>query len=108
MNYRPTAETLDGSVDQTVVAARVDGFVDQPQVEAVFENMTFTIRYGGDQFEGYAVSASVIDGDQELVKVLYQLGGTSLADVDFAGGSGFTGLHYVNHDGSLLQFWCWA
>ena len=108
VNYRPTAETLDGSVDQIVVAARVDGFVDETPVDAVFDNMTFRVRYAGDEFEGYAVSASVIDGDQVVLNVLYQLGGTSLADVDFAGGSGFTGLHYVSHDGSLLQFWCSA
>ncbi len=70
--------------------------------------MTFRVRYGGDEFEGYAVSTSVVDGDQELLDVRYQLGGTSLAEIDFAGGHGFTGLHYVSHDGSLLQFWCWA
>lgn len=107
VDYRPTVETTEGGVDETVVAARTDGPVGQP-AEAVFDNMTFRVRYGGDEFEGYAVSTSVVDGDQELLDVRYQLGGTSLAEIDFAGGHGFTGLHYVSHDGSLLQFWCWA
>ena len=88
----------------------IEAHITDPQRFAAYARATPDVvaRYGGDEFEGYAVSTSVVDGDQELLDVRYQLGGTSLAEIDFAGGHGFTGLHYVSHDGSLLQFWCWA
>jgi hypothetical protein len=37
-----------------------------------------------------------------------RVGATPLQDVDFAGGHGFTGLLYVDHEGAQLQVWCAA
>lgn len=77
---------------------------------APFETMTFEAAYTGDDgFESPTLSLSVTDDAGEpLTSVLYQLGGVDLRDVQFAGGHGFTGLHYVDHDGAQLQFWCAA
>lgn len=44
--------------------------------------------------------------DDPLISTLYQLADVDLAEVDFAGGHGFTGLQYGYHDGAMLQCWC--
>lgn len=71
--------------------------------------MTLSVTYVGDAPEGHYVGVTVTtESDEPLVHTLYQLGGTPLDDVDFAGRHGFTGLQYVNHGDALLQVWCKA
>ena len=76
---------------------------------AEFDTMSFDVSSYSDGAEADSVSVSVSATDGTvLTSVLYQLGSFDLADVQFVGGHGFTGLHYVNHLGAQLQFWCSA
>ena len=71
--------------------------------------MSFAVRSFSHASEGDAVSVSVTSSDGDgLTSVLYQLGPFDLAEFSFSGGHGFTGLHYVEHEGAQLQFWCGA
>jgi hypothetical protein len=106
--YRPLGDaSTEDSVDHTVSLETVDGGAAEQSVE--FDTMSLAVRSFSDAGEGDAVSVSVTSSDGEaLTSVLYQLGSFDLADVAFAGGHGFTGLHYVDHARAQLQFWCSA
>ena len=79
------------------------------QREIGFDTMSFAVSSFSDTGEGDAVRVAVTRADgTPLTSVLYQLGSFDLADVAFSGGHGFTGLHYVDHEGAQLQFWCGA
>ncbi len=70
---------------------------------------TATVTLVDSDFEGQSISISVLPtGLQGGVTVLYQLDGAPLNE--FAGGHGFTGLHYVQHpeQDDTLQFFCVA
>jgi hypothetical protein len=74
-----------------------------------FETMTLSVTYREDVPEGRTVELVVETAAGEpLARTLYQIGDVPLQDVGFAGGHGFTGLHYVSHAGAELQVWCQA
>jgi hypothetical protein len=106
--YRPLGDaSTEGAVEHTVSLETRGGGSAEQSVD--FDTMSFTVRSFSDAGEGDAVAVSVTASDGEgLTSVLYQLGSFDLADVSFAGGHGFTGLHYVDHEGAQLQFWCSA
>lgn len=106
--YRPDADTLDGAEEPTLTVEPSGGLLAEPKT-VTFPTMTLSVTYVGDAPEGHYVGVTVTtESDEPLVHTLYQIGGTSLEDVDFAGGHGFTGLQYVNHGDALLQVWCKA
>ena len=106
--YRPLGDaSTDGAIERTVALATADGGAAEQSTE--FDTMSFAVRSFSDAGEGDSVSVSVATSDgTALTSVLYQLGSFDLADVAFSGGHGFTGLHYVDHEGAQLQFWCGA
>jgi hypothetical protein len=105
--YRPDAESLTGAEEPELRVER-PGPGEQPSAATVeLPTMTLTVSFAGDAPEGRSVTVEVTSaGGEQLLRVLYQLGDLTLADVQFAGGHGFTGLHYVDHDRAQLQFWC--
>jgi hypothetical protein len=106
--YRPLGDaSTEGAVEQSVVLQTAGG--GSAEQSAEFETMSFAVRSFSDVGEGDSVSVAVTASDgTPLTSVLYQLGSFDLAEVAFAGGHGFTGLHYVDHAGAQLQFWCGA
>jgi hypothetical protein len=107
--YRPLGDAgIEGAIEDTVVLTMGSG--SQTERSVPFDTMTFTaVAFGGDSAEGASISIAVRSHDDvPLTQVLYQLGSFDLADVQFVGGHGFTGLHYVDHLGAQLQFWCSA
>jgi hypothetical protein len=106
--YRPRGDaSTEGAVEQSVALQPAGAGTAEQTVE--FGRMSFAVRSISDAGEGDAVSLSVSSSDGVvLTSVLYQLGSFDLADVAFSGGHGFTGLHYVDHEGAQLQFWCSA
>jgi len=105
--YRPHADSGAGAVEQTITVRREDGVPVAEGLVHDFATMRFRASFLGDAPEGNTVLIAVTStSDEPLVSVLYQLGDQAIGDVDFAGRHGFTGLHYVTHDGALLQFWC--
>lgn len=107
--YRPFGDaSVEGAVEQPVVLDVVGS--GSPSGDAVFDTMSFRVGYFGpetDDTPSITLSVTASDGTP-LASVLYQLGGVDLAVVQFVGGHGFTGLHYVDHEGAQLQFWCSA
>ena len=108
--YRPLGDaSTEGAVEHSVSLQTAGGARAEQSVE--FDTMAFAVssftEAGGGEGESLSVSVTSSDG-AVLTSVLYQLGSFDLADVSFSGGHGFTGLHYVNHDGAQLQFWCSA
>lgn len=107
--YRPDAEQMTGAEDATLRVERGDGLAGGTGT-LTFERMTVTVTYTGDDApEGRSVDLQVTSsGGEPLARTLHQVGTTPLQDVDFAGGHGFTGLLYVDHQGAQLQVWCTA
>jgi hypothetical protein len=106
--YRPDAEQLAGAEEATLRVAQGDDPAGASG-SLEFERMHLTVTYRGDAPEGRSVDLRIASSAGEpLARTLYQVGATGLGDVDFAGGHGFTGLHYVDHDGAQLQVWCGA
>lgn len=97
--------TVGGDYSGTVTAKRTHGATEGDQGKE-FGPMRLAVQYLESTGEGTAVTVVVTDsGDRELTRVLYQIG-TPLDEVEFQGGHGFTGLHYVTHKDRQLQFWC--
>lgn len=106
--YRPDAETLDGAEEPILVVEREDGLIAGGET-LEFPTMKLTVTYHGEAPEGRSVSVSVAGEDGvTIVSTLYQLYGVNIADVDFSGGHGFTGLQYVSYGRALLQVSCSA
>lgn len=107
--YRPLGdESTQGSAEQTLVLD-VSGNARVSQ-SAEFEAMRIEFRLDASdvgESTAFTVAVSTPSGEA-LTSVLYQLGTVRLDAVEFAGGHGFTGLHYVDHQGAQLQFWCSA
>lgn len=104
--YRPFAESMEAAEEQTFSVERVDRPVTQG-VEVDFPLMSIEVVYVGDAPDGRSVRILVTDRDGvEVTTALYQIGATGLQDVGFAGGHGFTGLHYVHHRQAMLQYFC--
>jgi hypothetical protein len=104
--YRPDAESLTGAAEPTLTVDRVDETSPQPE-RLDFATLSVEVAFHGDAPEGNNVTMVVTTPDGEpLIRNLYQYtDGTELTTA-FAGGHGFTGLHYVFHEGSSLQVWC--
>lgn len=115
--YTPADPAAAGSAADDLVLTRLTNATEPTSLELG----TFVLSglYLGNAPEGHAVSVRVtsLDGT-ELTSALYQFdeAGSQLA-TNFAGGHGFTGLHYVNSRGTVgadadagseLQFWCEA
>lgn len=106
--YRPDAETLDGVEEPLLVVERQDGLIADGET-LDFPTMKLTVTYHGEAPEGHTVTVSVAGQDGEgIVSTLYQVHGVDIADIDFSGGHGFTGLQYVSHGKALLQVSCSA
>jgi hypothetical protein len=107
--YRPLGDaSTEGAVEETVVLDLTGGS-GRAERTVDFETMSFRASVTLDEFEGDSISIAVNASDDEtLASVLYQLGELDLADVQFVGEHGFTGLHYVDHLGTQLQFACSA
>jgi hypothetical protein len=105
--YRPLGDvSTEGAIEQTVELEAQPGMLMSEQ-SAEFDTMSFTVAFSGSEFEAESVLLYVFDSERNvLTQVLYQSGLDELAGIDLVGGHGFTGLHYVNHEGAQLQFWC--
>lgn len=109
--YRPDATQLTGAQEPVLRVEPSSGPIggDDGVETAEFETMTLSVTYRGDAPEGRTVELVVETATGEpLWRTLYQIGDTPLQDIAFAGGQGFTGLHYVSHAGAELQVWCQA
>jgi hypothetical protein len=106
--YRPLGDaSTEGAVERSVSLQTTEGGTAEQSAE--FEAMSFTVQSSSDEAEGDTLSVSVSSREGAVVtSVLYQLASFDLGEVAFAGGHGFTGLHYVDHAGAQLQFWCSA
>jgi hypothetical protein len=106
--YRPLGDaSTEGAMERSVSLQTTEGGTAEQSAE--FEAMSFTVQSSSDEAEGHTVSVSVSSREGAvLTSVLYQLASFDLGEVAFAGGHGFTGLHYVDHAGAQLQFWCSA
>lgn len=106
--YRPFAESMEGAEEQTFTVERIDRPTTSG-IEVEFSLMTIEVHYTGDAPDGRNVRVTVTDRDgAEITTALYQIGRPGLQDIGFAGGHGFTGLHYVYHEQAMLQFFCGA
>jgi hypothetical protein len=106
--YRPDATQLTGAEEPELRVERSAGPTGSAET-VEFETMTLSVTYRGDAPEGRTVELVVeTTAGEPLARTLYQIGDTALQDVAFAGGHGFTGLHYVSHAGAELQVWCEA
>ena len=109
--YRPDATQLTGADEPVLRIEPSDGptgGIGGVEI-AEFATMTLSVTYRGDAPEGRTVELAVVTAAGEpLWRTLYQIGDPPLQDIAFAGGQGFTGLHYVSHAGAELQVWCHA
>ena len=106
--YRPDATQPTGAEEPELRVERSAGPTGRAET-VEFETMTLSVTYRGDAPEGRTVELVMETAAGEpLARTLYQIGYTALHDVAFAGGHGFTGLHYVTHAGAELQVWCEA
>jgi hypothetical protein len=106
--YRPDATQLTGAQEPELRVEPSAGSTGGAET-VEFETMTLSVTYRGDAPEGRTVELVVQTAAGEpLTRTLYQIGDWALQDVAFAGGHGFTGLHYVSHAGAELQVWCEA
>jgi hypothetical protein len=100
--YRPNAESLAGAEEERFAVERPSG-LDSNSNRVAFEELSIEVVYN-DRPDGQDVSVVVAGSDgMELERVLYQL---PAALPSFAGGHGFTGLHYVSAGSAQLQWWC--
>ena len=100
--YRPNAESLAGVEEEQFAVERPSG-LDGNSNRVAFEELSIEVVYN-DRPDGQDVSVVVAGSDgTELERVLYQL---PAALPSFAGGHGFTGLHYVSTGSAQLQWWC--
>jgi hypothetical protein len=107
-HYRPDATQLTGAEEPELRVERSGGPTGGAET-VEFETMTLSVTYRGDAPEGRTVELVVETATGEpLARTLYQIGDMVVQDVAFAGGHGFTGLHYVSHAGAELQVWCQA
>jgi hypothetical protein len=106
--YRPDAESMAGAEEPTLTVERDDAEVaDGESIE--FATMKLSVSYSGEAPEGRTVNIVVTASTGELITTaLFQIGTPALDDIHFAGDHGFTGLHYVYHEGAMLQFTCRA
>ncbi|TDE97233.1 hypothetical protein EXU48_03210 [Occultella glacieicola] len=104
--YRPQAGSDVGEESRTLVVPRIGG-ASGPEV-LDFATMTLAARYIGDAPEGRSIDIVVEAANgTRLTSTLFQLDeDESQVSVEFVGGHGFTGLHYVQHDGAELQYTC--
>ena len=102
--YRPEAE---GSGDWEEPEVRV-ALNSTERVD--FEVMSLHVHYSGDQPDGNAARVVVTDAAEDVItETLYQHDGTGeQLGTEWVGGTSFTGLTYVHHDGALLQVMCGA
>ena len=106
--YRPDAERMTGAEEPVLRVERSDGLAGSTG-SLEFETMTLSVTYVAEAPEGRSVDLTVVSAAGEpLLRALYQIGDPPLEDIRFAGGHGFTGLHYVDHEGAQLQVWCEA
>jgi hypothetical protein len=87
------------------VVDRVDGF--SPGETATYPEMSLSITYVGDAPEGHFVNTTVTDPEGRIVaSTLFQFTSGDEIRTSYAGGHGFTGLHYAYNDDAQLTFWC--
>ncbi|MDS1270670.1 hypothetical protein RIF23_10200 [Lipingzhangella sp. LS1_29] len=112
MQYRPDAESAAGQRSESVTVPAESGVVgDEPGARLEFPDLVFEVTYVAGAPDGNGVTTVVraTDDDSERHRVLHQLPAEpGLVDIVFAGGHGFTGLHYANHEDAQLQYWCTA
>ncbi len=105
--YRPEASTVEGSESPILRVERDDDLIGAP-VTHQFANMTIEATFQGDGPEGRVVALRVTtpEGTQLWQAAWYYLDGNGEElQVDF-GTQGFTGLHYIDYEGSSLQVFC--
>ena len=107
--YRPDARSGEGWVRDRVEIERIDGLGWPRNPTLSYPAMNLSVSFIGDAPDGRVVNVNVVGADgATLVSALYQYGSAGDLRHNFVGGHGFTGLHYVYHDGAMLQFWCQA
>lgn len=96
-------------------SARIDrtdevSLTDAAPVRVTYADLVFEAQHLDDPQYGSAVNLRVTSrgSAKRILEVLYQLEQGGRLVNQFAGGHGFTGLHYVYEPatGSELQFWC--
>lgn len=105
--YR-SAPTVPIEAEQTISF----GTADQQQ-EVPYEDLTFHAQYSSGAADNERALRLWISGTghtAELHSTLFQLPIDSGPQNQFAGGHGFTGLHYAYHPDTAaeLQYWCTA
>lgn len=113
--YRPVAGQSAGEEREELTVEREDGMMGATEdgivgaVGAEFEELALEVSYTSGAPDGNGVLIIVTDAEGvELTRNLYQMGTPPLAEIEFGGGHGFTGLTYVTHAGAELQYWCEA
>ncbi|PYF95612.1 hypothetical protein SAMN05216184_1301 [Georgenia satyanarayanai] len=102
--YRPDAESSAGwQSPELIIPLNSQETID-------FEVMSLQVSYAGEQPDGNAVAVVITDAKKNVLNsTLYQHDGTGeQLGTQWAGGTSFTGLHYTNHEGALLQVMCSA
>ncbi|HLS49488.1 MAG TPA: hypothetical protein VK024_05800 [Actinomycetaceae bacterium] len=102
--YRPDAETSEGWRSPELLVEL------NSQRSETFEVMTLEVSYTGDQPDGNAVTVRVTDATEETIfSAVYQHDGTDAQlATTWAGGTSFTGLLTMHHEGASLQVMCSA
>jgi hypothetical protein len=106
--YRPDYGSSLGEEAGELVLPRVDGPTADRQ-ELMAGSFRLSGSYTGDAPDGRAVSLAITGGaGQALANMLYQLEDGASLQSRFAGGHGFTGLHYIRDGEAELQLFCVA
>ncbi|MBB4932922.1 hypothetical protein F4561_003742 [Lipingzhangella halophila] len=113
--YRPVAGQSAGEEREEFTVEREDGPMRSTEdgiagaVGAEFGELALEVSYTSGAPDGNGVLIIVTDSEGvELTRDLYQMGTPPLAEIEFGGGHGFTGLTYVTHAEAQLQYWCAA
>ena len=103
--YR-TSVTRSIEVEDSILLPDAD-----TQESHTYTDLTFNVQYWSGEFDGergLQVSVTEVGQTDFLASQLYQFSQDSGPQNQFAGGHGFTGLHYTYHptSGAELQYWC--
>lgn len=104
--YRPLGDAgIEGAVEETLTLDTGSGEMVATS-DIHFPTMSFRASWL-DEDQSVLLAVTTAD-ESQLTSVLYQAAGVDLTAIQFVGGHGFTGLHYVDHEGAQLQFSCTA
>lgn len=109
VQYRPDASSNIGTETSQLLLPLVGNSTPAVREELVLGTFLLSGSYVGEAPDGRGVSLAVTDREgQLLTRMLYQLEDAASLQSRFAGGHGFTGLHYARSGDAELQIFCTA